>query len=413
MKDFIKGLLLRIKTAIKPFLRVQMIISCFIPFCVVTLPAYVLPVIGLITHNAAITAVGTTWLGIIHLPICHESIVIIPIGLFIHTKLFPKDKITRYRLLRLWVQAKRDVKAMRERLKRGKVMADEKEFKYDPESEEDTRKYRLPFALCKARGIAIQDWWTPKNAWDALRERGYIDDVSEEYKEYYRQKKKLQAKQKAAENRGKLKAKKEQLADPEHNPDKNYVHKDGQIAGAEKGKPMTFEEADSGNCNPYISKGRVVGEGYYMYKGYRHNCQTCVATYFARRQGYDVRALPNLDNKNIYDLSHDTSLAYVNEKGEHPKKESKPKGVNLMRWLETGINANETCLLEWQWGNSMSGHVIIAEKDSAGELKLYDPQVNRIYNPKSDFIKSKNFEKTNLTGCRLDETFCDKIMKRK
>ena len=95
-----------------------MIISCFIPFCVVTLPAYVLPVIGLITHNAAITAVGTTWLGIIHLPICHESIIIIPIGLFIHTKLFPKDKITRYRLLRLWVQAKRDIKAVKDKFKR-------------------------------------------------------------------------------------------------------------------------------------------------------------------------------------------------------------------------------------------------------------------------------------------------------
>lgn len=118
MKNFIKGLLLRLKTAIKPFLRVQMIISCFIPFCVVTLPAYVLPIIGLIAHNAAITAVGTAWLGIIHLPICHESIIIIPIGLFIHTKLFPHDKITRYRLLRLWAQAKRDVKAVKERLKK-------------------------------------------------------------------------------------------------------------------------------------------------------------------------------------------------------------------------------------------------------------------------------------------------------
>lgn len=118
MKNFIKELWLRLKTAIKPFLRIQMIISCFIPFSVVTLPAYVLPVIGLITHNAAITAVGTTWLGIIHLPICHESIVIIPIGLFIHGKLFPHDKITRYRLLRLWVQAKRDWQAVKNKFKR-------------------------------------------------------------------------------------------------------------------------------------------------------------------------------------------------------------------------------------------------------------------------------------------------------
>lgn len=417
MKNLLKGLWLRLKTAIKPFLRVQMIISCFIPFCVVTLPAYVLPVIGLITHNAAITAVGTTWLGIIHLPICHESIIIIPIGLFIHGKLFPKDKITRYRLLRLWVQAKRDVKAMRERLKRCKTMADEKEFKYDPESEEDKKALRLPYGLCKKYGIAIQDWWTPSDAWKALEQNGYVEDVSEEYKEYYRQKKREQAKLARERNKIKVKAKKEQLADPKHNPDKNYVHQDGAIAGAKKGKPMTFEEADSGNCNPFIKKGRMVyiqeqGE-YIMYKGYRHNCQTCVATYFARKQGYDVRALPNLDNKEIYQLSYDTSLAYVDKNGNHPQRVEKPKGANLMRWLEQSVGQNETHLLEWEWKGRSSGHIVIAERDSAGELKIYDPQVNRIYDPKADFYNCKNFKETNLSGCSLDEKFCDKIMKRR
>lgn len=183
MKNFVKGLWLRLKTAIKPFVRVQMIISCFIPFCVVTLPAYVLPVIGLITHNAVITAVGTTWLGIIHLPICHESIIIIPIGLFIHTKLFPKDKITRYRLLRLLVQAKRDVKAVKERLKRltkkgsGGIMTEKLTYE-QPKFEVVEPKVGnlgLPFGLCKKYGIAIEDNWTPRDAWDALKDRLGVD----------------------------------------------------------------------------------------------------------------------------------------------------------------------------------------------------------------------------------------------
>ena len=40
-------------------------------------------------------------------------------------------------------------------------------------------KYRLPFGLCKKYGIAIQDWWAPHDAWDALK--GYNIEPDEEY----------------------------------------------------------------------------------------------------------------------------------------------------------------------------------------------------------------------------------------
>lgn len=33
-------------------------------------------------------------------------------------------------------------------------MAEEKHFRYDPEAEDNSAKYRLPFALCKKYGIA-------------------------------------------------------------------------------------------------------------------------------------------------------------------------------------------------------------------------------------------------------------------
>jgi len=66
----------------------------------------------------------------------------------------------------------------------------ENDFQYDPEAEDNSKKYRLPFALCKANGIQTEDWWTPKDAWEALKHGGIVDDVSEEYKEYYRQLKK-------------------------------------------------------------------------------------------------------------------------------------------------------------------------------------------------------------------------------
>ena len=57
---------------------------------------------------------------------------------------------------------------------------DDDDFKYDPEGGGNV-KYRLPFALCKENGIPIQDWWTPRDAWDALKNGGYVEDVDEEY----------------------------------------------------------------------------------------------------------------------------------------------------------------------------------------------------------------------------------------
>ena len=272
----------------------------------------------------------------------------------------------------------------------------EEEFKYDPEAEENTKKYRLPFALCKKYGIATESWWTPTNAWEALKSGGYIGNVSQEYKDYFENLKKESNKR----ARERQKRKKQQLNDPKHNPDKNYIHKDGAIAGALKGTPMTFEQADSGNVNPYYMKGI----------GYAFNCQTCVATYIARRQGYDVRALPNLNNKNIYSLSYNTNLAYVNA-----KKQAKPKGTGTTMWLEQTIKQGEIYSVEFCWKGKRQGHIITCERDKTGSLRLYDPQTNKIYknqDMKSYFARTTDVEITNLTNVKINERFCDSIMKK-
>ena len=58
-----------------------------------------------------------------------------------------------------------------------------KGFEYDPEEENKQRGvYRLPFALCKQAGITPEKWWTPHDAWEALKNGGYVESVSEEYK---------------------------------------------------------------------------------------------------------------------------------------------------------------------------------------------------------------------------------------
>jgi len=58
-------------------------------------------------------------------------------------------------------------------------MAEEK-FEYDPENDNKRAKFlRLPFALCRANGIEIKDWWRPRDAWNALKNNGIVDEPSE------------------------------------------------------------------------------------------------------------------------------------------------------------------------------------------------------------------------------------------
>lgn len=285
-----------------------------------------------------------------------------------------------------------------------RIMADDN-FNYDPEAEEKSKGTRLPFGLCRANGIQIKEWWTPKDAWDALRKGGVVDDVSEAYAEYFKKKKRERDKERRKKNRERDKRKAAQLADPAHNPDKNYTHVEGAIAGAQKGTPMSFEEADGGKCNPKIGKGI----------GYRHNCQTCVAVYYARRQGYDVRALPNLNNKNIFELSYNTSLAYVNEKGEHPHRRLKPYGTRTDRFLESQVKEGRIYTVEWAYGSSSNGHIITVERNAEGNLQLYDPQINEITTDVSRYFRearARDVKLMDLTGYSLDESFCDKIMKK-
>lgn len=280
----------------------------------------------------------------------------------------------------------------------------ENDFQYDPEAEDKTRKYRLPFALCKSHGIPIQDWWTPKDAWNALRNGGIVDDVSEEYKDYYRQLKKESSKK--GNQRATLK--KNQLKDPQHNPDSIENHINGTIAGVKCGQPMTFEQADGGRVNPFFEKscqGQAIG--------YRHNCQTCVAVYFARRKGYDVRALPNLNNKNIFNLSHDTTLAFVDDKGNHPVEKGKGAYQKTLDFLNSEVGDNRVCSLSFNWKGRRDGHIVIAEK-MGGNVVVYDPQTNKQYkeNEISQFLsKTNNLKLADLTDFNLDEKFCDSIMK--
>lgn len=280
------------------------------------------------------------------------------------------------------------------------------DFKYDPEAEDSRKKYALPFGLCKSHGIEIKDWWTPKDAWEALRRGGIVDDVSEEYQEYYRNLKKEKEKERRKMAKERNQRKQAQLSNPLHTPDKNYVHKDGAISGAAMGTPMDFEQANGGKVNPYFKSYGLIG--------YHDNCQTCVAAYYARRMGYDVQALPNLNNRAIYDLSYDESLAFIDKNGNRPKSVSL-RGKRISVALDQVVEEGKIYALDWRWGKSHKGHIVAAERIN-GQVMIYDPQSGEKYTKKNYSSlfqgRARDFEIMPLSGCALNEKFCDKIFRK-
>lgn len=195
---------------------------------------------------------------------------------------------------------------------------------------------------------------------------------------------------------------------PNHNYDENYEHKDGYIAGAPKCETMTFEEADNGKVNPY----------YDIVKGYENNCTICVATYLARRLGYNVRALPDSENnEEAVALSVDFNRAYLDEEGFSPESEfDLNEAQNKEVFLDNKIKNNDIFSLRFNSVDSSvkAGHIIIAEKDNNGNLILYDPQINKVIKKEeiNNYLSDKKyFEYTNLTNCKMNEKICDKLMK--
>lgn len=142
------------------------------------------------------------------------------------------------------------------------------------------------------------------------------------------------------------------------------------IAGVAAGAPMSREQADQGNANPNFSKGG----------GYYTNCQSCVVTYEARRRGYDVITKPNTRGSALDKLSRASHEAWIDPKTgktpERPKPNEFVKTPKQCRnMLENTIQPGERYTFGHSWkGRSRSGHIICADKDSSGNLRLFDPQ---------------------------------------
>lgn len=269
----------------------------------------------------------------------------------------------------------------------------------DDPKEQAPARLRLPFALCKQRGITLPEGATPRDAWNALK--GYnINPKTEMERMFARAKKNARAKAKRQEKR----ERKQQSHDSEHSPDYSADYADGELAGVKKGKPMTFEQADKGHSNPYYGT-----KGLY---GYNENCQTCVVAFEARLRGYDVRALPNNRNPYIIDLSHRTTLAWVDKKGNRPTPQAFRR--NNSKTICGAMRDGERWNILWDWKGQPSGHIVTAIKEG-GNVKFFDPQTGKQYDAKefdrqvmSRAKKTRGYRVDNL---EIDESIIDYCLK--
>lgn len=165
---------------------------------------------------------------------------------------------------------------------------------------------------------------------------------------------------KAAEN-GKIKEKKE------------------VIAGVTRGKPMTFEQANTGRANPRYAPG-LQGE-----RQYQINCQTCVVAHELRMRGYDVQAVGNTEGSMCNKVAKDPELPWIDKAtGKKPVAlKSSDNNVRtapqLEQWIKETVEPNARYHFYFSWrGRNNGGHIVTLNTDSLGNATFYDPQVSEL-----------------------------------
>lgn len=194
------------------------------------------------------------------------------------------------------------------------------------------------------------------------------------------------------------------------------------INGAQRGEPMTREQANGNHVNP----------NYFKEPGYRVNCQSCVVAFEARLRGYDVQTKPNHKNPTAEMLSRDTRLAWkdpvTGKKPDFITDVSVTTAKKCKAWMENTIQPGERYTFSHGWkGRKYTGHIISADKDENGELRLYDPQNGKTmkgadidaYLSNAKFtttvygMKIPRARLTRVDNMQIDPTVADGIMEAK
>ena len=183
---------------------------------------------------------------------------------------------------------------------------------------------------------------------------------------------------------------------------------ENEIAGVIRGTPMSFELADRGRVNP----------NYMPYTATADNCQSCVAVFKARLDGFDVCVKPfDISNKMMDCLSKNTSLAWIDKVTGtfpvyiQPKETYIPR---LLKWFEINLIDNNYYTIEFYRKGTSDGHImIIFKKENA--IILYDPQSNDLLqeNDLISFlyiIRKGTIKLINITNCFLNKPVLDCIV---
>ena len=161
------------------------------------------------------------------------------------------------------------------------------------------------------------------------------------------------------------------------------------VAGAKRGKPMTFEQADGGRANPHFDKNNYA---------YSHNCQCSVVAHEARMRGYDVQAAPRNRNDKTQQLAEHPSWAWIDPKTAKKCELTQINAKNpaeLKEWLTNNVQKGARYQFVYTWVDNkdskiLHGHTTILEKNKDNQLQIYDPQTNRMYVENRFNTKIKN-----------------------
>lgn len=190
------------------------------------------------------------------------------------------------------------------------------------------------------------------------------------------------------------------------------------ISGIERGKEMTFTEADSGNVNP----------NYEECEGFQCNCQTCVVVFEARLRGYDIEAKAYTVGSNFEKLAEQTNLAWIDKEGKHPDyiyNLDVNSTDSMYDFISDTVKSGERYTMEGLWKGPWGfGHIISVFREDSGNLVFYDPQINRTYNKRSvkeeilsnmqkGTTESTTIKLLRVDNLEIDKTFVDSLVRGK
>lgn len=201
------------------------------------------------------------------------------------------------------------------------------------------------------------------------------------------------------------------------NKNEKYNSDENFLGNVERGKEMTFTEADSGSVNPNLEES----------KGFQCNCQTCVVVFEARLRGWNIEAKPFSEGSNLEKLSEQTNLAWINEAGKHPDyiyNLNANTTESMYKFISETVKPGERYTLQGIWKGPFGfGHIISVFREETGNLVFYDPQVNKIYNERGikenvlsmmrkGASKNETIKLLRIDNLSFDKKIVDSIVRR-